>query len=298
MKKAAPKTKTLFKKAFYYNWDDGLTGLEKIVKDNHCDKATALMIFWRGHPAYYYNHPNVDTMEPYEKTTFDFLKSLAANILSDKYPETISFSPEKEFIPTDLGNIPEELVYQVKGLINYQEVLHPNSNPFDEKIMALCKNCDDVNKMFELEKEGADFSLKINQGYSYPIGVACSSGQIEAISYFIKKEYDLSKKYNNRPLFWGAVLNKKIPAIDLILENGGKINQKGEFGRTILHYVAACSSGNEDFFDDEMKKVLSFLIEKGADINAKDSSKQTPLDLAVMWNNENYIACLNEIKSK
>jgi hypothetical protein len=42
MAKSIAKTKTLFKKAFYYNWDNGLTGLEKIVRDSNCDKATAL----------------------------------------------------------------------------------------------------------------------------------------------------------------------------------------------------------------------------------------------------------------
>ncbi|WP_309997461.1 DUF4274 domain-containing protein [Chryseobacterium sp. 2987] len=291
------KTKTLFKKAFYYNWDNGLDGLEKVLRDRNCDKATAVMIFWRGHPGYYYNNPDIEKMESHEKAAFEFLKSLAGDIVSNKYFEIISFSPEKEFIPETLGNIPAELIQEVKGTINYKEVLFPNNNPFDEQIMALCKNCDDINKMFALEKEGADFSLKINNGYSYPIKIACGSGQTEAIKYFIEKGYDLNKKYDKMPLFWSAVTNKKIPAINLILENGGKINQKGEFGRTILHGIAGWFAENQDYFDDTMKKIIILLIEKGADIHAKDSSKKTPLDLAIMWNNVKYIDYLNEIEN-
>lgn len=297
MAKSITKTKTLFKKAFYYNWDNGLTGLEKIVRDSNCDKATAIMIFWRGHPNYYYNHPNVEKMEDYEKAAFDFLKLLEKDLVSERYPKIISFSPEKEFIPATLGNIPKELIQYVEGTIHYQEVLFPNKNPFDEEIMALCKNCDNMIKMFELEKRGADFSLKINNGYSYPIAIACGSGQIEAIKYFIEKGYDLNKKYSKNPLFWSAVINKKIQAVNLILENGGKINQKGEFGRTILHLIAGWFAENQDGFDDELMKILSFLIEKGADVNAKDSSKKTPLDLAIMWNNVKYIDYLSGFQS-
>ncbi|MCQ4139445.1 ankyrin repeat domain-containing protein [Chryseobacterium sp. EO14] len=232
-------------------------------------------------------------MEDYEKAAFDFLKLLEKDLVSERYPKIISFSPEKEFIPATLGNIPKELIQYVEGTIHYQEVLFPNKNPFDEEIMALCKNCDNMSKMFELEKRGADFSLKINNGYSYPIAIACGSGQIEAIKYFIEKGYDLNKKYGKNPLFWSAVINKKIQAVNLILENGGKINQKGEFGRTILHLIAGWFAENQDGFDDELMKILSFLIEKGADVNAKDSSKKTPLDLAIMWNNVKYIDYLS-----
>lgn len=296
MGKTINNSKKLFKKAYYYNWDEGTSGLSKILKDSDCDKATAIMIFWHGQPNYYYNHANIEELESYEQEMYNFLKSLANDILSNKYTSVISYEVESSFIPTELGNIPNKLLQPIIGEIEYENVLFPNNNPFDEQIMELCKNCDDVNKMYELEKLGANFSLKINNGYSYPITFACSGEKTEALKYFIEKQYDINKKYNKRPLFWGAVLNRRVSNIKMILENGGKINQKGEFGRTILHEIAIFFSQNQDGFDQEMKEIITLLIEKGADINALDTDKKKPLDLALMWENTKYINFINEIQ--
>ena len=296
MVKTISKSKTLFKKAYHHNWDEGTTALKKILRDSSCDKATALMIFWHGQPNYYYNHATIEKLKPYEQEMYDFLKSLANDILSNKYSPFISYKVESSFIPTELGTIPNELLQPTIGEIDYKEVLYPNDNPFDEQIMALCKNCDDVNKMYELENSGANFSLKINKGYSYPITFASSSGQTEALKYFIEKKFDVNKKYNKRPLFWGAVLNKRTPTLKMILENGGKVNQKGEFGRTILHEIAGFFAENQEGFDVEMQEIVTLLIEKGADIDALDSDKKTPLDLALMWKNTKYINFINDIQ--
>ena len=298
MAKSISKSKTLFKKAYYHNWDGGTAALHKILEDSNCDKATALMIFWHGQPGYYYDPANIDKLTSYEQEMYDFLKSVANDILSNKYPSVISYEVESSFIPAALGTIPEELLQPTKGEVHYKEVLHPNDNPFDEQIMALCKDCDDVNKMYELEKSGANFNLKINKGYSYPILYASSSGQTEALQYFIDKKFDLNKKYNKRPLFWGAILNKQISTLKLILENGGKINQKGEFGRTILHEIAGVFAQNQDGFDKELHHIITFLIENGADMNALDTDKKTPLDLSLLWNNTKYIQFINQIQKE
>lgn len=295
MNKSINKTKSLFKKAYFHNWDEGLDILKKITNDINCDKATATMIFWHGTPDYYYSK-EISKLEPYEKEMYDFLKILADKILSEQYPTIISYKLENNISSIELGNIPKELITPIIGTIDYKAILYPNNNPFDEQITALCKNCNDVNEMYELEKKGADFSLKINKGYSYPITIACNYGQTEALKYFIEKKYDLNKKHNKIPLFWGAVYNKQVSVINLILENGCDINQKGEFGRTILHDIAGVFARNQEGFDLEMQNIVTLLVKKGANINALDSDKKTPLDLSIMWDNVKFINYLNQIK--
>lgn len=292
------KAKALFKKAYFHNWDEGIITLKKILKDSNCDKATALMIFWHGQPNYYYNHDKIKNLKSYENEMYDFLKSIANDILSNKYSSVISYEVETCFIPTELRNIPIELIRPTIGEIEYKEILYPSSSQFDEQIMALCLNCDDVRKMYELENLGADFTLKVNRGYSYPITLACLAEKNEALKYFIEKKYDMNKKYNKRPLFWGAVFNKRISNIKMILENGGQINQKGEFGRNILHEIAGFFADNQEGFNVEIQQIVTFLIEKGADIHALDSDKKTPLELAIMWNNTKFIYFINELQKK
>lgn len=293
------KTKNLFKKAYFHNWDDGLMVLKKITNDTNCDKATATMIFWHGRPEYFYNHPNKPKMATYEQEMYQFLQQLANHILSDHYPVVISYAMEDDFAPKSLGEIPLSLADPIQGSIDYGEVLYPNNNPFDEQITELCKNCQDVIEMYALEKQGADFSLKIMKGYTYPVQLACNANQTGALQYFIEKKYDFNKKYDKKPLFWEVVLTKQIPLIEQILGYVKNINQKGEFGRTILHYIVSMYSGKwQEHFVSEMGHVFTFLIEKGANLQTLDGSKKTPLDLARMWNSEILIEYLNKIDKR
>ncbi|OGB76325.1 hypothetical protein A2476_00695 [candidate division CPR3 bacterium RIFOXYC2_FULL_35_7] len=45
--------KKLYDYVAKYNWDDGIEEMEYIVKNNNCDKATALLIYWLCIPYYF-----------------------------------------------------------------------------------------------------------------------------------------------------------------------------------------------------------------------------------------------------
>ncbi|MFL2840566.1 MAG: ankyrin repeat domain-containing protein [Pseudohongiellaceae bacterium] len=64
-------------------------------------------------------------------------------------------------------------------------------------------------------------------------------------------------------------LEEKMPMVDLLFAAGADVNVNGENG-TILHQSA--SAGNDE--------VIEFLLEKGIDLSAKDSSNRTALDVA------------------
>ena len=288
MTKISAKVKTLFKKAYRYNWDNGIAGLTKIIRDKNCDKATALCLFWHGSPNFFYNTQAGEQFEDYNKENYELLKEIERNILANAYPVAISYEVPPEFQLANLGNIPAELATPVAGGIDYNKVLYPNNNPFQEQVLALCQSCASADEMHALEKEGANFNLKILNGYSYSIEVAVNYGQTEAMKYFIEKEFDINKKYNKNPLFFNAVTNKHFDLVKLLVANKVNVKKKGEFGRTILHTIAGWGEFEEGF-DAKMQEIIEYLIAHGADLQAKDSDKKTPLDLAVMWENKKYI---------
>lgn len=68
-----------------------------------------------------------------------------------------------------------------------------------------------------------------------------------------------------------ALRNGDVVEATRLIENGlAKVNERGRTGRTPLHYAA--TGGHKD--------VAALLIEKGAEINARDTWGLTPLDSA------------------
>ncbi len=282
----------LFKKAYFHNWDNGLGALVKIVKDKDCDKATALTIFWVGSPDYFYNDPGPENLEDYNKANYDLLKLIEGKVLNNDYESVIQFQVDKDRIPKKLGNIPKELTVPIKDGINEDDILFPKYNPFGDEIVELCRNCKSVDEMYALADKGADFFLKISD-YTHAIEVATGNKQLEAIKYFINEGFDLNKKFNKDPLIFEVVISQDLEVIKLLLENGVKIKRKGEFGRTVLHTIAGRKQWEVEF-TPKMIDIIEYLVEKGASLEATDTDKKTPLDLAEMWENQSYI---NYIKS-
>ena len=71
-------------------------------------------------------------------------------------------------------------------------------------------------------------------------------------------------------IFSAAAKGDTVKLNELIKGTPGLINEKGDGGRTALHY--ACEKDRTD--------AISLLILKGADINAKDDTGKTPLHYA------------------
>lgn len=63
-------------------------------------------------------------------------------------------------------------------------------------------------------------------------------------------------------------------------------NKIGAFHETLLHYYAGADNNNQN------KEKCQFLIENGADINAKDSFDKTPLHKAVTAGNHEMVKLL------
>ncbi len=294
MGKIDSKVAALFKKAYYYNWDDGLRGLGQILSNAHCDLATATMIFWHGRPGYYYNTTDAAGLADYEEDTYKFLQNLEKMILAGKFPSVIGYVVEDTFLPNALGNIPAILAAPVVGAVDYRTVLWPNTNPFQDQILALCQRCDSDDDLIDLAQRGADFRLKILNGYALPLQVAVNYGQVEAVKYFAKNGHDLKAKFNKNPLLFGAVTNGNLSMIEYLIQAGVDPNQKGESGNTALHYIAGSIDTGDDI-DDKILAAARCLIANGADPGLRNSQKKTPLDLARDFEDTSYVALLQSI---
>ena len=72
------------------------------------------------------------------------------------------------------------------------------------------------------------------------------------------------------------------------LSNGGSVNQRNQFGGTLLHVASV--NGN--------KEILKLLLSKGAKVNVKNNSSLTPLGLALKFKRSEVSELLREYGAK
>lgn len=72
-------SETLFIKDNLFNWDNGPYQLYQILQDEHCDKAAALLIYWRCDPNFYYSFSNESEIPDWSLAYFELLKAAEKN---------------------------------------------------------------------------------------------------------------------------------------------------------------------------------------------------------------------------
>tara|TARA_B100000674_G_scaffold479030_1_gene476893 strand:+ start:136 stop:1179 length:1044 start_codon:yes stop_codon:yes gene_type:complete len=104
---------------------------------------------------------------------------------------------------------------------------------------------------------------------------------------------NLSKKIKYSEVF--SSLRKKnssnkdnLEMVNRYLSNGGKINQRNQFGGTLLHVASA----------NGYREIVKFLLSKGAKVNIKNNRGVTPLDLALNYKKPEVADMLREKGAK
>lgn len=102
-----------------YNWDDGMEILFWIINSDKCDKGTALMIFWRAVPDYYFEKDEKE-LQFYERKVYQLLEEIVTSFKSNKFRKAnIKYIPNEDFeinIDQILNwNIPREMTEQTRG---------------------------------------------------------------------------------------------------------------------------------------------------------------------------------------
>lgn len=103
----------LFVKANLFNWDNGTFLLNKMLQDEYCDKATALLIYWRCDPGFYYRYPNESEIPEWSLANYRLMKTAEKKLLENKLPELVRYAPDKDRVQKEaavLARIPKELL--------------------------------------------------------------------------------------------------------------------------------------------------------------------------------------------
>ncbi len=148
-------------------------------------------------------------------------------------------------------------------------------------IQAVYNN--NYNKVQELVDQGANINIQDSSGDSL-LHIAISYKDEKIAKYLIDKKINLEmkNKYGGTPLLW-AIYNSESPKVKkivfMIIDAGANLETKNNFGYSALPW--AVKKDNVD--------IVSYLVEKKADINSLDKQGMTPLELT---NNKDIIKIL------
>lgn len=70
-----------------WEWENGIKGLQWIISNPKCDKATALLIYWAADPNFYYQFNGIENLQPSNnnRQIFDFLLDIEAKYTTNYY---------------------------------------------------------------------------------------------------------------------------------------------------------------------------------------------------------------------
>lgn len=280
------RSEKLFVRTELYNWDNGHERLYQTLDSEHCDKATALMIYWRADPSFYYSRysSEAEVPEGWQLDGYKLMKEAEKRLLENNFPETIGYTPDEDRIPKDssvLKKIPAELLQPTKGVEsnlivkNYIEA---------EYLINACGSKGSLEEVKERLERNPDL-LNLYIGDQNPLIKAVSHWDnkniIPLVTFLLEKGADV----NVHPsVLFKCALCKNAELIKLLIQYGADINAVNYEGDTILHKQFRISP--EFWKKYSGPKYTKALLVMGADPNKKNADGKTPVDLAKESNNE------------
>lgn len=282
----------LFVRTELYNWDNGNDRLYETLNNKHCDKATALMIYWRSDPKFYYSRYNseADIPEGWQFNGYKLMKEAEKLLLENNFPETIGYTPDKDRVPTDesvLRKIPSQLLLPTKGTKSDQIVRNYLQAEYLIDACGTKGNLEEVKKRLEINPD--ILNLCIN-GYN-PLIKAVSHWKnkniISLVTFLLEKGADVNVQPFGHPkesILFKCSYCKNVELITLLVQSGAELNAVNQKGDTLLHKQLA--STHEFWKKYSSAKFLKALLDMGADLNHKNTDGKTPINLAKENNNE------------
>jgi len=69
-----------------FNWDTGAGELRRVIRHPLCDRATALLIYWRGSPGYMARFADrSETRNPDQADQFDLLQEIEQKVIANQF---------------------------------------------------------------------------------------------------------------------------------------------------------------------------------------------------------------------
>ncbi|WP_300492201.1 DUF4274 domain-containing protein [Flavobacterium sp.] len=281
----------LFAGTELYNWDNGLDWLYQVLDKKDCDKATALMIYWRADPNFYYSRYNseADVPEGWQLEGYKLMKEAEKRLLENNFSETISYTPDEDRIPKDaavLKKIPPQLLLPTKGtagnviIKNYIEVRY---------LIDACKSRGSLEEVKERLDKNPDL-LNLCYMDSNPLIEAVRNYDkrtIPLVTFLLEKGADVKVQplgSTSIPILFQCITCKSAKLIELLVKYGADINGVAPNGNNILHNQLAISPELwKNYFGPVFLKAL---LNLGANPEHKNTDGKTPIDLAKENNNE------------
>lgn len=151
---------------------------------------------------------------------------------------------------------------------NIEAKINNSCTPFS---LAIGRENKDVAKL--LLDRGADINIKQRDSGSTALHITAGWGKVDMVNFLLDHGADIEAKINcgSTPLGYTIELGKMSTA-NLLLDRGANIQaQQRDDGHTILHLMA--------YF--EKADMVDFLLDHGADIEAKTDYGSTPFGLAI-----------------
>ena len=171
-------------------------------------------------------------------------------------------------------------------LLLFAKILQADGSAAAE-LLGKASRVGDLKTLQNLLSSGINPDLPDRFGHT-PIYYAASFNQTEAVELLLACHADPNTHVGTHkdisqapatPLQYAAELgNRRIAS--LLIAAGARINERGPTGRTALHYA----NGHLD--------LLQLLIDKGADVNARDEEGASPLDDATWYGALDTVAIL------
>ena len=111
----------------------------------------------------------------------------------------------------------------------------------------------------------------------FPLHEACNKGDLEKVKNLVKKKWDVNglDERNWTPLHWAAN-ERYLEICKYLLSKGANPSLATNNKATSIHYIARIRD------DPLLVSMLKIFVEKGADINCRNTFEDTPLHEAAL----------------